>query len=109
MAATEDYLDWPLLHRNMCLSALTGTGDDWIHNSNNVVLALRGDGKLMFLPYSTDISGDHPWYPNTPYQGYAHLTQACQADPECWDQALSSCETMIDEFEALDVAQTIVG
>lgn len=109
MGATQDYLDWPLLHRNMCLSALTGTGDDWIHNTNNVVLALRDDGKLIFLPYSTDISGNHPWYQNTPYQGFAHLTQACQADPECWEQALSTCETMIDEFEALDVVETIVN
>lgn len=108
MGATEDYIDWPLLHRNMCLSALTGTGDDWIHNTNNVVLALREDGKLFFLPYSTDISGDHPWYINTPYQGFAHLTQACQSDPECWEAALTTCESIIDEFEQLDVVTTIV-
>lgn len=108
MEATESYIDWPLLHQNMCLSALTGTGDDWIHNSNNVVIGIRDDGKIMFFPYSTDISGDHPWYQNTPYQGYAHLTQACQADPDCWEAALSTCESMIDDFEELDVVATIV-
>ncbi len=108
MEATEDYIDWALLHRNMCLSALTGTGDDWIHNSNNVVIGIRDDGRIVFFPYSTDISGSHPWYEYTPYQGYAHLTQACQSDPECWEQALSTCESMVDEFEELDVATTIV-
>lgn len=70
MNATADVIDWPMLHQNQCLSALTGTGDDWIHNSNNVVIALRKDGKIMYLPYSTDISGGHPWYQNTPYDAY---------------------------------------
>lgn len=108
MEATNEYIDWSLLHQNMCLSALTGTGDDWIHNSNNVVIGIREDGKVVFFPYSTDISGNHPWYEHTPYQGYAHLTQACQFDPDCWEQALSTCETMTNEFEELDVVATIV-
>lgn len=108
MEATSDYIDWPLLHQNMCLSALTGTGDDWIHNSNNVVIGIRDDGKIMFFPYSTDISGGHPWYEYTPYQGYAHLTQACQYDPDCWEEALATCESMIEDFEELDVVTTVV-
>lgn len=70
MSATQGVIDWPMLHQNQCLSALTGTGDDWIHNTNNVVIALRKDGKIMYLPYSTDISGGHPWYPITPYDAY---------------------------------------
>jgi hypothetical protein len=106
--ATDAYIDWDLLHQNMCLSALTGTGDDWIHNSNNVVIGIRDDGRIVFFPYSTDISGNHPWYQYVPYQGFAHLTQACQFDPECWEEALSTCESMIDDFEELDVVGTIV-
>lgn len=108
MEASADYIDWELLHQNMCLSALTGTGDDWIHNSNNVVIGIREDGRVVFLPYSTDISGNHPWYEYTPYQGYAHLTQACQSDPDCWEEALSTCDSMIDDFVDLDVVRTIV-
>lgn len=108
MAATSDYIDWELLHQNMCLSALTGTGDDWIHNSNNVVIGIRDDGRIMFFPYSTDISGNHPWYQYTPYTGYAHLTQACQSDSDCWETALSTCEVMVDDFEERDVVGTIV-
>lgn len=108
MEATAAVIDWPLLHQNQCLSALTGTGDDWIHNTNNVVLAILESGKAVFLPYSTDISGDHPWYQQTPYQGYATLTQSCQGDPDCWEMALSTCEAMIDDFEDLEVSKTIV-
>src|SRR5690606_22212965 len=83
MEATADYIDWPMLHQNQCLAALTGTGDDWIHNTNNVVFALLDTGKVVFLPYSVDISGGHPWYPDTPYDGYAALAAGCQNDPAC--------------------------
>ncbi len=109
MAATEHLIDWPSLHDNQCLAALTGTGDDWIHNNNNVVLALRDDGRVMYLPYSTDISGGHPWARNTTYDGNARLAQECALDPDCRTAALAACDTLIDEFEALDVPTTIVG
>jgi hypothetical protein len=115
MAATEDVIDWPMLHQNRCLAALTGTGDDWIHNNNNVVIALREDGKIMYLPYSTDISGDHPWYQSTPYQGYycpdcqgGTLADRCSRDPDCQTAALDTCDAMIDRFETLDVVDNIV-
>ncbi len=108
MESTKDVIDWPMLHKNQCLSALTGTGDDWIHNSNNVVLALLESGKVIYLPYSVDISGGHPWYPNTPFDGYVYLTSSCQQDPDCREQSLSTCEEMIDSFEKIDVAKTIV-
>jgi len=114
MAATAHVVDWPMIHQNQCLSALTGTGDDWIHNNNNVVIALRDDGKVMYLPYSTDISGGHPWYENTPYDGPpgygddVNLTARCARDPECRTLALDTCDDMIDAFEAADVVTNIV-
>lgn len=108
MAATASVIDWPLLFENQCLSALTGTGDDWIHNSNNTVLVHTSEGKFFFLPYSTDISGGHPWYPSTPYDGSAVLTTRCAADPECREAALDRCEALITEFEQLDVVTSIV-
>lgn len=109
MQATADVLDWPSIHDNQCISALTGTGDDWIHNSNNVVIVLREDGKIMYLPYSTDISGNHPWYQDVQYEGTAFLTRACQSDQECLTAALDRCDAIIDAFEALDVPTSIVG
>ncbi len=156
MEATAAVIDWPMLHKNQCLSALTGTGDDWIHNSNNVVIALRQDGKIIYLPYSTDISGGHPWYPNTPYDPYSYgygvvveqqvmasggyeeifvgspirgaqveelidvgmdgpyygygqnLAVRCAQDSACRAQALDACDEMIDEFESLNVVESIV-
>lgn len=108
MVNTAEVIDWELLHRNQCLSAITGTGDDWIHNSNNLVIALRDDGKIVFLPYSTDISAEHPWYSYTPFDGMAYLTSACAADPECRIQSLDTCLQMVDEFEELMAPQTIV-
>lgn len=123
MAATEHVIDWPRLHQNQCLSALTSTGDDWIHNNNNVVIALSNDGKIMYLPYSTDISGGHPWYPDTPYDAYSgyygygygpgggeggNLAELCKNDPACRTLALDTCDAMIDRFEELDVVNTIV-
>ncbi len=108
MAATESVIDWPAFHQNQCLSALTGTGDDFIHNSNNTVFVLREDGKIQFLPYSIDINADHPWYPGTPYDGWGYLPQQCAADPECRAAALDTCDGMIDTFEALDVPTTVV-
>lgn len=109
MAATEHVVDWPMIHENQCLSALTGTGDDWIHNNNNVVLALRQDGRVIYLPYSTDISGGHPWYAVTPYDGPpgygddATLAARCAEDPACRAMALDACDDLVDDFEALDV------
>jgi hypothetical protein len=117
MAATEDVIDWPMIHQNQCLAAITSTGDDWIHNSNNVVIALREDGKIMYLPYSTDISGGHPWYSDTPYDsqgcyGYycqgGNLADRCKQDPDCRTLALDTCDAMLNQFEALDVVETIV-
>lgn len=108
MAMTSEVIDWEMIHRNQCISAITGTGDDWIHNSNNLVIALRDDGKIVFLPYSTDISAAHPWYSSVQYDGMAYLTSACAADPECRIQSLDTCLQMVDEFEALMAPQTIV-
>jgi hypothetical protein len=108
MRATENVIDWPAIHQFQCLSALTGTGDDWIHNQNNVILILRSDGKLMFLPYSVDISADHPWYQDVAYDGFTYLPDACRQDFECRSLALITCKDMINRFEALDVPTTIV-
>lgn len=108
MAATESVIDWPALHQNQCLAALTATGDDWIHNMNNVVLALTEKGQILFLPYSVDISAGHLWFPFVPYDGFAFLADMCRQDPDCRKNALTTCLEMIGQFEALDVPQTIV-
>ncbi len=108
MTATENIIDWPSIHQFQCLSALTGTGDDWIHNQNNVVIVLRTDGKIQYLPYSVDISANHPWYQDVPYDGYSYLADACHQDLECRKEALTTCKEMIHRFEKIDVPTNIV-
>lgn len=108
MAETEGLVDWERMHQNLCLGNLTGTWDDWAHNTNNVVIALGSNG-LVFLPYSIDISGGHPWYPKMwgGYWGWASLTQMCSQDSACREEAITTCFKMIDDFEAMDLTSIV--
>jgi hypothetical protein len=101
-AATADYVDWPMFHRFQCLSYVFSTGDDALHNSNNVVLVERADGKFQYLPYSIDISLGQDWYPYEPLTGRNVLALGCQADKSCWADTMAECEAVIDELVALE-------
>lgn len=101
-AALEDHLDWNMFHRFQCLSWILWTGDDALHNNNNVVLLEREDGKFIYLPYSVDISGGQEWYQFTPLYGTNSVASGCQSDPTCWADTIATCEDVIEEFQALD-------
>lgn len=101
-AATEELIDWPAFHRFQCLSWVLATGDDALHNSNNVVLAERADGKFQFLPYSVDISLGQDWYPVVSLPGTSRIARGCQADPLCWADTIAVCEDVIADFEKAD-------
>lgn len=105
--ATEPYIDWEMANKAQCLSWILWIGDDTFHNSNNVVLLERQDGKLIYLPYSTDISAGQEWYQFTPLYGSNLIAQGCQADPECWPAAITTCEETIAAFAALDPASIV--
>src|SRR5690606_26173709 len=64
--ALTEWLDWEAFHQFQCLSWILATGDDALHNTNNVVLMERADGKFQHLPYSVDISLGQEWYPQVP-------------------------------------------
>jgi CotH kinase protein len=98
-AATEELIDWPAFHRFQCLSWVLATGDDALHNSNNVVLAERADGKFQFLPYSVDISLGQDWYPAVPLPGTSSIARGCQADKQCWADTVAACEEVLADFE----------
>jgi hypothetical protein len=100
-AATAEYIDWPAFHRFQCLSYVFSTGDDVLHNLNNIVLVERADGKFQYLPYSIDISLGQEWYPYEPLTGDNVLAQGCQADSQCWADTFAECETVIEELTAL--------
>jgi hypothetical protein len=100
-AALEDIIDWPLFHKFQCLSWMFWTGDDTLHNHNNTVIVERDDGRLVWLPYSVDISMGQEWYQNTPLYGDTAEARGCQQDSVCWADTVATCQTLIDEFVAL--------
>lgn len=106
-AALKEYVDWPAFHRFQCISWLLWTGDDTLHNNNNVVLLERKDGRFQYLPYSVDISAGQSWYQNTPLYGNNQLALGCQADPKCWKDTISECEDVVAEFVASEPAKRV--
>jgi hypothetical protein len=102
--ATSAYLDWDSVHRFQCLSWILWTGDDALHNMNNVVLVERGDGHFQYLPYSVDISGGQEWYQLTPLYGANTIARGCQGDEACWSDTIAACEATIADFAAIDPA-----
>jgi CotH protein len=100
--ALSEWLDWDAFHRFQCLSWILETGDDALHNLNNVLLVERADGKFQLLPYSVDISLGQEWYPNGPLAGISTLASGCQSDSACWADTIATCEVLLDEFAAVD-------
>jgi hypothetical protein len=101
-AALVDWIAWPEFHRFQCLSWVMWTGDDTLHNSNNVVLVERSDGLFQYLPYSVDISLGQHWYQHTPLTGSSVLARGCQSDASCWADTIAMCEDVIADFAALE-------
>jgi hypothetical protein len=100
--ALSSYIEWDRFHQFQCISWILWTGDDPIHNSNNNLIIERDDGKLIWAPYSVDISAGQDWYTSVPLVGSNTLARGCQADPECWADTLTTCEGLIAKFDALD-------
>jgi hypothetical protein len=107
-AALASYIDWDRYRQFQCLSWLTGTPDDYVHGTNNLVVVERQDGLMQLQPYSTDISAGHPWYAPVRLVGGALLARGCQADPACWPALLTTCDALLDAFEDLDAPTTII-
>lgn len=101
-AALADWIDWDAFHRFQCLSWVLQTGDDALHNTNNLVLVERMDGKFQYLPYSVDISLGQDWYPDVPLPGGSSVANGCQSDVACWADTIATCEQVIADFEAAD-------
>ncbi len=107
---TSSLIDWPSVHAFQCLSALTDTSKDWIHDSDSVVLALSAKGQVRYLPKNLDRSGGVYADEGKPtsYRGAAYLLKRCEADPDCVAAGVAVCSDLLDDFEQLDASQSIV-
>jgi hypothetical protein len=101
-AALEPYVDWDLHHQFQCLSWIMWTGDDPIHGGNNNLIMERDDGRLVWAPYSVDISAGQEWYTDVPLVGSTALPRGCQTEPSCWAETIAVCEDLIARFDALN-------
>lgn len=109
---TAEWLDWEAFRRTTCVHWLLWVGDDYVHNTNNVVLAEGADGRFRLLPYSTDIAAGYAWdgsYSDIPLWGWASLSEGCRVDSGCREAMYDTCDAVIDEFEGLDPASIIDG
>lgn len=107
-AALDPYIEWSRYHEFQCLSWILWTGDDPIHNSNNNLIIERvSDGKLIWAPYSVDISAGQSWYLNTPLPGTGAVARGCQQDPECWADTVATCEDLIVRFDELNPEELV--
>jgi hypothetical protein len=100
--ALDPYIDWERFHQFQCLDWMLWVGDDPIHNSNNNLIIERDDGRLIWAPYSVDISMGQDWYTNVPLTGSGSIASGCQLDPECWADTIATCEDLIQRFDDLN-------
>ena len=98
---TSDYIAWDMVHTQQCLDWMLWIGDDYYHNYNNLVVVERDNGKLLMLPYSTDISLGQEWYQGTELYGWSAIPMGCQYDSTCWADTITTCQATIDAFQAL--------
>jgi hypothetical protein len=105
--ALAPFIDWERFHKFQCLSWILWTGDDALHNTNNNLIIERDDGRLVWAPYSIDISMGQDWYLNTPLTGQSRIAGACQRDEECWADTMATCEALIEEFSELKPEELI--
>jgi hypothetical protein len=102
-AALEPLIDWPRFQAFQCLGWILATGDDALRNMNNNLIVERAeDHRLVWAPYSVDISAGQDWYPDTPLLGSSVIARGCQSDPACWDETYAVCEALLTKFDELD-------
>ena len=106
--ALDAIIDWPRFHAFQCLGWILSTGDDALRNSNNnLVIERVEDRKLVWAPYSVDISAGQSWYRDTPLLGTSIVARGCQSDPACWAATYAVCEELLIKFDELNPEQLV--
>ena len=101
-AALADWLDWNAFHRFQCLSWILQTGDDALHNLNNLVIVERVDGKFQLLPYSVDLAFGQTWPREVRLGGHDSIAAGCQSDSSCWAETIATCEQLVADYGNAD-------
>jgi hypothetical protein len=100
--ALEPFIDWQRFHEFQCIGWMLLTGDDALHNANNNLLLERADGRLVWAPYSIDISASQDWFEYVSLYGSSQIADGCQKDETCWADTIAVCEDLVAAFDALD-------
>lgn len=100
--ALAPFVDWQRFHEFQCIGWMLLTGDDALRNGNNNLLIERTDGRLLWAPYSIDISANQDWYESVSLYGTSSLANGCQKDAACWEDTIAVCEGLVEAFDALD-------
>jgi len=109
--ATAPYFDWPAFQTQMCMSWFAQTGDDYIHNWNNIVLIEGQDGLFRIMPYSVDINAGLAWggaWTGMDLWGGTSMSNGCRYDETCFYETIDTCRDLLDQMEILDPANTIL-
>jgi hypothetical protein len=102
-AALDPYVAWDRFHQFQCLNWMLWIGDDPIHDAKNHLVIERDDGRLVWAPYSIDISAGQEWFRYTTLTGVGNpLASFCQREPSCWADTIAACEQLIMGFDALN-------
>jgi hypothetical protein len=106
--AMEPFIAWDLFHRFQCISWILHIGDSALQGGNNTVLIERDtDHKLIWAPYSVDISTATEWSGATPLTGVTSVAVGCQRDRECWADTIAVCEEAIMAFDELNPEEMV--
>lgn len=100
--ALSEIVDWQRHHEFQCIGWILATGDDALrNNNNNLIIERETDHRLVWAPYSVDISAGQEWYVDAQLLGQSSLALGCQADPDCWEDVYVTCEDLVEKFEKL--------
>jgi hypothetical protein len=100
--ALDPFIDWQRFHEFQCIGWMLLTGDDALRNGNNNLVIEREDGRLIWAPYSVDISASQDWFERVSLYGTQSIADGCQKDADCWADTVEVCEGLVEAFDALD-------
>jgi hypothetical protein len=109
--AMDPFISWDHFHRFQCISWILSISDSALQGGNNVVVIERdSDHKLIWAPYSVDISTATEWGGDSPPLTSSNsVAMGCQRDPDCWADTIAACDDLIMAFDELNPEEVVDG